>query len=405
MENSAIKKSKTKIAVAFFASSTYGSELRSGFELLNFAARHGFNVAITSDIEKNDDSVSLGNLLGGVTTYVVPSLIKQHKLLYRFTDFIPQIIWHYRVARLIKQTFPDREVVWIINGAQPWLPLKPYIREGVRIIWGPIGGGEGCPDAARSNLPPMARLRESLRDLIQYFAIRLKAKIITQQPVGDIVPIARTSVAGKQLVLAVKRQMTIPTIPEILNPLKAARIVVTTTERSPKFVWVGQNIPRKNIQLAINIFTRLRENYFPTTTLDIYGTSSTNSTTPGVCFHGWVSSVDWEKYTGTGVLLITSYREGMPSVLLEAIRSGLLCISTEVGSIGEIECPTLVTLPMNEYPEFSMSTIDQLHNEIASFLQTTEIIIPNISFENRLHLFLFEANIITTPPSIQSINQ
>ena len=356
-----------KVAVVFSISSKFGSELRSGFELTQFALKAGFNILIMSDVEKNDEESVLESKLEGMNIFRIPSPIKKLKYLYKFTDFLPQIIWHYRVAKFIKEEFPNVELIWIINGAQPWLPIHMYLRKNIRLIWGPIGGGERCPEALKIKLSFFARSREKLRDFIQNFAIKNKAKLILSYPPGTIIPLARTRSASQLLTAALGVKIPIDIVPEILHPIRQKNYVFNSTPRHPKFVWAGQDIPRKNLELAINIFTMLKCKYFPAATLDIYGVES-DKKIMGVNFCGWVNPIDWTKYCGNGILFITSFREGMPSVLLEAIQAGLLCISTDVGSVGEIDCETLMTIPMTNYPNCSAVMLEEIYKKIFNYL-------------------------------------
>ena len=54
-------------------------------------------------------------------------------------------------------------------------------------------------------------------------------------------------------------------------------------------------------------------------------------------FIGWFSEeFKWEMYSSADILLLPSYNEGLPYVIIEALASGLPIISTDVGGIPEV---------------------------------------------------------------------
>jgi glycosyltransferase involved in cell wall biosynthesis len=376
-----------KIAVVFSISSKFGSELRSGFDLASYAVKNGFNVLVISDIEKNDDIESLERKFNGVKIYKVSSPVKRMKTLYFFNDFLPQIIWHFRVAKFIRKELVSPKIIWIINGAQLWYPINCYIKICKKIFWGPIGGGESFPKSARKTLSFFAIFRDNCRDFIQYLSLRYKVRLIHKNDSCKVNIMVRTNSARHYLSSAFGSEYLLPVIPEILNPLHSRKFTFPAGLRSPRFIWAGQDIPRKNLQFAINLFTDLKVGYFPNASLDVFGVDNKNNIS-GINFHGWVSNINWDEYSGVGILLISSFREGMPSVLLEALQAGLMCVSTDVGAINEIKCKTLMTISLQHYPNYSPELINQIKDRIANYLVSNDLTLPKVSFEDRLQEFL-----------------
>jgi glycosyltransferase involved in cell wall biosynthesis len=183
-------------------------------------------------------------------------------------------------------------------------------------------------------------------------------------------------------------------IPEILTPIKG-QSYSRIPQDSPRFVWVGQDIPRKNLPAALDLFERLRSTAFPNATLDVFGvTLEGKSNAPqGVNFRGWVSAIDWDSYRHDGVLMLTSYREGLPSAVLEAASAGLLCLVSDVGSLRSLELPTMQVLNHAEYPNYSTSTVTQLVARIREHLTSEHLDIAPVDFRSRLHDFLSERGI------------
>lgn len=371
---------------AFYASTTYASEYRAGLEFIRLAASLGFDLAIIADLDENSSIEILEAEAPGIKIVQIPSLVKRQSTLYRFSDLMPQAIWHLRVASWLRKQNLNLDCLWIQNGAQPWLPLTCYFGVSSTICWGPVGGGEAPTSAMMQRLPWRVKLREIFRLSIQTLMLARKFTVARKSPTTRLITIARTSEAQQQL----KRQfkVDVPLIPEILDPV-TENIIERTPAKSPRFIWVGQDIPRKNLPLALQIFETLRSTDFPDATLDIFGCESGSVYAKnGMTFHGWVSHIDWPSYQNDGILLLTSFREGLPSAVLEAVRHGLLCITADVGAIGGLGLPTVIVLPRDQYPNFNEKTFVDLAEVIRNHLTKSEIKIQPVSHRQKLIEFL-----------------
>jgi glycosyltransferase involved in cell wall biosynthesis len=381
-----------KVIVAFYASSQHGSEYRAGAEFISFAHSLGFDVAVIADLEQNDLPVVIQRANPGMSVVHVPSIVRKQRRLYRYADFLPQWIWHRRVAKWLNQQAADIEVLWIHNGALPWLPLSPYVPLAKKLIWGPVGGGEAAPSRALNGLSLYGRWREVSRSILARALLRRKSAL-GQNRGADIVPLARTLEARRLLAEAFPTH-SIPIIPEILRPVSATQIE-RRPSRSPKFIWVGQDVPRKNLALALEMFSNLRKMAFPDATLDVFGPGSQGrSHVPGVTYHGWVSKIPWNEYCESGVLLLTSFREGLPSVVLEALSRGLLCVASEVGALSTLAVSTLEVLPRQEYPQYEKQTYSRLERRIREHLGATRIELREVNYEPTLRTHLADNGIV-----------
>lgn len=379
-----------KIIVAFYASNYHASEYRSGAEFISFAASVGFNLAVVADLEQNDSIDDLMAANPGISVVKLPSPVRKQSLLYSYTDFIPQVLWHYRVATWLSTRYNDIEVLWLQNGAQPWLPLGPYLRISRKIIWGPLGGGNIPPRPLLRHLGPISCMREWVRNLVERLALNRKRSLLQRGGAPKILPIARTVEARASLQRLFPCQ-PVPVIPEILRPLRGAVIARVPCD-TPRFVWVGQDIPRKNLPLALEMFGRLKAEAFPGATLDVFGVKAGRQTVPsGVTYHGWVRRIDWPCFRNQGVLLLTSFREGLPSAVLEAISNGLLCVTSEVGAIPTLNQGTVFLLPRSEYPNYSAETYTQVIAAIKRHLSSHKVVLSTINSEEPLRSYL-EAN-------------
>ena len=299
-------------------------------------------------------------------------------------------MWHRRVAKWLATQRINIEVLWVHNGALPWLPLAPYVRLTSKIVWGPVGGGEAAPKSALRTLSLYSRWREGSRSLLSHAMLWGKSFLGRMQGT-NIVPLARTLEAHRLLAKAFPTH-SIPIIPEILRPIEAARIERRTSE-TPRFIWIGQEVPRKNLPLALGMFSYLRT-VFPEATLDVFGTDSGGRHhQPGVTYHGWVSNIPWHRYQDAGILLLTSFREGLPSAVLEALSRGMLCVASEVGALPSLNVNTLLILPRQEYPHYSTNTYNMLTVRIQEHLKATQIELREVNYEGVLRAHLAQSGI------------
>lgn len=375
-----------KVIVTFYASSRRGSEYRSGWEFIKFASDQGFDIAIVADLE---DNIAPGgsDLLGlDIEVVQVKSLVRNQSALYKWSDFLVQQLWHRRVSKWIESNIGKVEILWVQNGAQPWQPVKGYLRQSKKMIWGPIGGGAAPPINYLMQLPLREALRERVRLWFQTQQLQRKNRQFAANPDTKVMPIART-VEAQSLIQKTLGFSDVPVIPEILWPLAAGERAKQASD-SPKFIWVGQDLPRKNLDMAIKLFSRLSESHFPNSTLDVFGARREETSGFNIRYHGWVSKINWGAYSDNGVLLLTSFREGLPSVIIEALAAGLFCVSTDTGSIGHLNSERMYLLSMKPYPEICSDDVINIANKISVYLKLEFLPKENISFDKYLEDYL-----------------
>jgi glycosyltransferase involved in cell wall biosynthesis len=111
-----------------------------------------------------------------------------------------------------------------------------------------------------------------------------------------------------------------------------------------QFVFIGRNERRKavkEISIAIkSLRTELAQFHFigPITALDLGLTESELCEYSNIHLHGSISSQEKIKsiVRSCDILICTSYSEGMPTVILEAMSSGLTALATDVGAVSEL---------------------------------------------------------------------
>ena len=97
-----------------------------------------------------------------------------------------------------------------------------------------------------------------------------------------------------------------------------------------------------------------------------------------------MSRVQWEDFSKDGVLLLTSFREGLPSVVLEALSHGLLCVAYDVGALNRLRVDTLELISRTEYPEIVPETFERLAARIRRHLASESVHLGKVSYRDQL---------------------
>ena len=129
---------------------------------------------------------------------------------------------------------------------------------------------------------------------------------------------------------------------EYLERIKIINIAVDTPEAKPiknynkeklEIIFCGRIAKEKRVHLVVEIAKKVSE----IANVKIYGHKEMNIEGIDEFYQKNIINPNELKqiYEISDVLLITSYREGFPVVIKEAMANGVVCISTDVGSISE----------------------------------------------------------------------
>jgi glycosyltransferase involved in cell wall biosynthesis len=96
-----------------------------------------------------------------------------------------------------------------------------------------------------------------------------------------------------------------------------------------RFLFVGRDEPRKGLKLLIAAIEAL-----PGAVLDVVGVDARQTLSERIRFHGEVrdSAALAQLYRSAHFLVVPSYAEGMPTVILEAFAAGLPVIASDAGA-------------------------------------------------------------------------
>ncbi|MBT3069770.1 glycosyltransferase family 4 protein [Rhodomicrobium sp. Az07] len=102
-----------------------------------------------------------------------------------------------------------------------------------------------------------------------------------------------------------------------------------------RFLFVGRDAGRKGLPVLLRAVAAC-----PDATLDVVGVNRSTQQ-PRVRFHGVIKERDKlrECFDKADFLVVPSYAEGMPTVILEAFGAGLPVIATDVGAVAELVRP------------------------------------------------------------------
>ncbi len=177
------------------------------------------------------------------------------------------------------------------------------------------------------------------------------------------------------------------------------RISAPKNNTTRKFVFIGRYERRKGIEEL----TRVIKQLLPIAhfTFEFIGNIPEHKKikSPHVLYHGSISHVSTIKNIlhHADVLVCPSYSEGMPTVILEAMASGLAIIATKVGAVQEQVDTTNGIL-------ISPGNTSELKQAVTSFIQLPEAALVNMKNNSILKIkkqFLWNTIILKTIDEIK----
>lgn len=349
--------SKTVILhICYYYSSKKGSEYRAAFEQNELISKiHGSKVQlITSNLEENE--------LENKKVIIIPSLVTKQKTLYSITDIIPSSIWHLLVVFkiLIKKKYKKENTLIYLSGVMPWHPYYLYTIISNKVILLGVGGG------VTKKTHPKFSTKETLRILLSF--INLNIGKFAEKRITSIIP--RTNEA-KDLWKKYYTNKTEKVIPEIINPIHKTRKTFDRSEKV-KFLWIGQDVPRKNLPLGIEWYNKLKKEII-NEGLFVFGPEK-EYLGNDIHLEGWVQSIDYNSIGSKLVLLLSSWREGLPSACIEVIQAGGIVVTKNIGSLSNLNCKSVIIT------DDSLSNKNVVINSINNFFEKGYTDINEVNF-------------------------
>lgn len=335
------------VQVSFYFSNTLASEYIAAFEQRELLIKkYGDNVfGIVANLDAN---INFNN------NVKLKSIITKQENLYKYSDFFAQYLWHFRVFRELMRLKPKKVFV---SGLMPWFPIYLYSFLKCDVVFMGVGGSVKIINKS---------FFEIIRKILSLFNL-----IIMRLFNKDIVVIPRTTEA--ELLWKNYTRNLKEIIPERVLPLK--RNKVSLKSKDPiNFVWIGQDIKRKDLSLALKWFSSIKS-YFPKSEFHVFG-ASRKIKQDQVKFHGWVKNLDLLKYGSKWVLLLSSKREGLPSSVLEVLKIGGVIICKDIGSMKMLKSERVLIIE-----NFDNSKI-QLSAKLEDLFKKNKIVVEEESFIN-----------------------
>jgi len=174
-------------------------------------------------------------------------------------------------------------------------------------------------------------------------------------PIRDGVSFIKKIIADNQLILdedarrlkndglePIKDRICLYTKAEIIHDIdKTLKNPPPPDSRSPRILWASRLDKHKRPSLIFAIGSQMGQ-HLPGKVLDVYGYSVFGydfqhaHLPPSVKFHGAFNGLASLCVKPFDIFLYTSYFDGLPNVLLEAISLGAVVIAPDIGGIGEI---------------------------------------------------------------------
>lgn len=115
-------------------------------------------------------------------------------------------------------------------------------------------------------------------------------------------------------------------------------ICLSSSRKNIKIIAIGRLVKEKGFQHLIKAMNKMKDDVFE---VNIYGDGNYRKELEkivdfkNITFHGFVSNID-EMIEKSDILILPSYQEAFPFVILEALSRGKIVIATNVGGIPEI---------------------------------------------------------------------
>jgi glycosyltransferase involved in cell wall biosynthesis len=335
-----------KALVAAYAVSPYrGTEPGFGWHTTAALAATGVEVHVITGVEWRADIEAHGHRAAGLTFhYVNPPALRRGFRSGQRSVYAEYLAWQRCCleAAIALDAEHDFDVAHHLNwGSLFW--GSTLSRLGKPFVFGPIGGGEISPKTLREWFGASWR-REAQRN----WALR-RALLLN--------PRARRTVRGADLVLATNRETAAlsralgATRVELCLDTAVSSEAIVQKDReappgsAPTVLWVGRNLPRKGVALALHAFAHVRRAVPSAELVMLGGGLHDEAITRQIEALGLASTVRRlghvplpaviEKYDTSSVMLFSSLREAFGAQVLEAMSRGLPVVALDIHGVAD----------------------------------------------------------------------
>ena len=216
-------------------------------------------------------------------------------------------------------------------------------RLGKPFVFGPIGGGQTSPEVLREWFGESWR-REAQRNWALRVALRSNPRARRTVRAADLVLATNSETAARSRALGATRvELCLDTavVPEAI----AHEEREVPGRSAPTVLWVGRNLPRKGVVLALHAFARVHRSVSSARLVMLGGGLDDAATTAQIEALGLIGAVHRlgqlplpvviDMYDTSSVMLFSSIRESFGAQVLEAMSRGLPVVALDIHGVGD----------------------------------------------------------------------
>jgi glycosyltransferase involved in cell wall biosynthesis len=216
-------------------------------------------------------------------------------------------------------------------------------RLGKPFVFGPIGGGQTSPEVLREWFGESWR-REAQRNWALRVALRFNPRARRTIRAADLVLATNSETAARSRALGATRvELCLDTA--VLSEAIAHEEREAPGRSAPTVLWVGRNLPRKGVALALHAFAQVHRSVPSAQLVMLGGGLDDAATTAQIEALGLVGAVHRlgqvplpvviDRYDTSSVMLFSSLRESSGAQVFEAMSRGLPVVALDVHGVGD----------------------------------------------------------------------
>lgn len=344
---------------AYECSPDHGSEAGLGWSWVQSACRNdeieNIYVVTTDRYKTNIENYCNLNKykMNKVKFYFLPlPLSNLNKLNQRFK----YILWQKNVSVLVNKISKKNDIDYVHHVTWATCVLPTYLyKTDLKLIYGPVGGGERIPKSVNIHLEPREKITELIRNILANISVYFTSNINTYKKAECILV---TTEETRSLIPKIYHYKT-----EVMQSigLDASNIKFSGINNNEDFTILiaGRMIYWKGIDIAIEVMNRIR-NIDSSIKLKIAGTGKKltyykqlASNNPNIVFLGNIKHQEMiDLYDSSDLLMNCSLHDSGCMVVLEAMGRGCPIITIDTGGPSVLTDETCaIKIPPSTYNE------------------------------------------------------
>lgn len=349
-----------KVLIAAYEVSPYrGSEPGFGWHLPSALAATGVDVHVITSSDWRTEIEAYGHPGDRLTFhYVSPRVLPVGFRSGWRGVYAGYLLWQHACfkAAVKLDADDDFDVAYHLNwGSLFWGSTLSLL--GKPFVFGPIGGGQTSPKELREWFGSSWSL-EVRRNWALRVALRFNRRARRTIRAADLVLATNSETAARSRTLGARRvELCLDTA---LSPETITHVGREAPDLStPTILWVGRNLPRKGVSLALHAFAWVRRSVPSAELVMLGGALNDEATSAQIEALDLVGAVrrmgqvplsvvvDW--YDASSVLLFSSLRESAGAQAFEAMSRGLPVVALDIHAIADFMPATAgVKVPLQE---------------------------------------------------------